>query len=54
MNIPEQFLQKIANYLALMPYREVAGLLAELNQIVSENKSESTSNPPEQLPEDKK
>ena len=54
MNVPDSFMEKVASYLSFRPYREVAGLLAELNQIVSKGKNVSTSHTPEQLSEDKK
>ena len=34
MEVPDAFLQRLANYLSFQPYRDVAGLLAELNQLV--------------------
>lgn len=35
MELPNEFVQRVAVYLSTKPYREVTGLLAELNQVAA-------------------
>ena len=51
MEVPDVFMQRLANYLTSQPYCEVAGLLAEMNQIAVQDKQNKDKNevvPPEQ------